>query len=271
MNNNSKLAIAAFAAIAAVSLHAQTVTNALDKAGNYSGWPQTANNGYGFGNWTYNNTTPNGGFSGQFEGASGGINSGNGNAFGFYANSGANAQAQAIAPFSGGALMANQDFSVQMQNSSVTDNGGQVGFSLQNSSGNNIFQFYFNGGASDYYIKVWTSLASGVQIDTGVGYSSGPLTLSYAQGSTGNWTFDIYTGNTLAATLDSVGTGDLVWQDGISQANLYSLNGGSSRTMGDNGNLFFNNLQITTVPEPSTLAICGLSGLAAFFMTRRRR
>src|SRR5215469_8312015 len=74
---------------------------AQDSAQNYSGnWPSPGpNNGFGFGAWSFNNTTPNGGFSGQFLGSSGGIDTG-GNSFGFYANGGASAQSSALRPFS---------------------------------------------------------------------------------------------------------------------------------------------------------------------------
>lgn len=277
MKPTSKYALSAFAAMLSVSAQSQTVI-ASDNAGNYSAWPQSANNGTGFGSWSFNNTTPNGGFSGQFLGTSytangGGINSGTGNAFGFYANQGASAEAQAIAPFSAGALTANQTFSVQMQDHSITDNGGQEGFSLRDSSGNNIFQFYFNGGASDYYVNIWTSIATGVQIDTGVGYSSGPLTLSFTQESGDAWSFSITEGSTAAGTLSSTSTGDSLWNNTISQVDLYSLNGGSARTAGDNDNLYFNNLQITAaaVPEPTVMALYGVSGLVALFAFRRRQ
>ena len=276
MKSTPKYALPACAVLLSVSAHSQTVI-ASDNAGNYSAWPQAANSGTGFGNWSFNNTTPNGGFSGQFLGTSytangGGINSGSGNAFGFYANQGASAEAQAIAPFSAGALAAYQTFSVQMQDHSITDNGGQEGFSLRDNAGNNIFQFYFNGGASDYYVNIWTSIASGVQLDTGVGYSSGPLTLSFTQEAGDGWSFSITEGSTPAATLSSTSTGDLLWNNTISQADLFSLNGGSARTAGDNDNLYFNSLQITAaaVPEPSSIALIAVTGLAALFALRRR-
>jgi hypothetical protein len=262
----------ALAGAATLPAQAQT-TVASDNAGNYSSWPQTANNGTGFGNWSFNNTTPNGGFSGEFLGSSytghgGGLNSGSGNAFGFYANSGTYANASATAPFSAGALTANETFSVQFQNDNIGDVGGQEGFNLQNSSGNNLFQLYFIGGLSDYYIKVWTSLSTGVQVDTGVGYTSGPLTLQYQQGAAGAWTFSLLEGATTEATLSSVSTGDTIWQNGISQVDLYNQNGGDLSNQNDNN--YFNNLQVTVTPEPTTLALSAVSGLVLLALRRRK-
>ena len=268
----SKLLITAVIGFAsAITSYGQTVV-ASDNAGNYSSWPQIVNNGTGFSSWSYNNTIPNGGASGQFEGASGNINSGNGNAFGFYANSAANAQANAILNFTQGSLVNLQDFSIQMQNNNVTDNGGQVGFDLQNSSGNNIMQFYFNGGQNDYYLNVFTGISTSVQVDTGVSFSAGSsgLTLSYDQLSGDNWIFNITTGSG-TTTLSSASTSDQIWQNSISKVDMFSLNGGSSRTLGDNANLYFNTLTITDVPEPGTIALMGISGLAMVYMVRRRR
>jgi MYXO-CTERM domain-containing protein len=265
------IAAAFLAALIPTTVFAQ-VTVASDSANNYSTWPQAANNGFGFGNWTFSNSVPNGGFSGEFLGSSftangGGINSANGNAFGFYANSGTFAAAHAIAPFSGGSLGAGQNFSVQMQNHFIGDTGGQEGFSLQNSSGNNIFQFYFNGGASDYYINVWTAIGTGIQIDTGVGYAANPLTLEYSQGTGNSWSFAILEGSTTMATLSSASTGDSIWQPGVSQVDLYNLNGGNLANQNDN--LYFNNITIATVPEPSMMVL-GAAGLATLFLLRRR-
>lgn len=271
MKPKIQILVAVMTALVSIPASAQVV--ASDSANNYSSWPQTANNGFGLGNWTYNNTTPNGGYSGEFLGTSytangGGINSANGNAFGFYANSGTYAEAQAIAPFAAGSLTANQTFSVQMQNHFIGDSGGQEGFNLQNSSGNDIFQFVFNGGSSDYYLYVWTGIGTSVQIDTTVGYTSGPLTLDYSQGLGDTWSFSIYEGNTLENTLTSASTGDLIWQNGISQVDLFSLNGGDLGNQNDN--VYFNNLTVTTVPEPSSVLL-GLSGLAVLVAVRRRK
>ena len=260
--------VAAAAALMPVTSSAQNV--AADSAQNYTSgtWPSPApNNGFGFGNWSFNNTTPNGGFSGQFFGSSGGIDSANGNSFGFYANGGASAQSTALRPFLQ-TLTASQSFSISMQNGNVTDNGGQVGFNLQDNSGNNIFTYAFLGGAADYQLKIWSSPSSSVQVDTGVGFTSGAMTLALTEGSGDNWSFAITTGSG-TTTLSSTGTGDMLDANDISQVQMFSLNGGASRTLGDNANLFFNNL--TVVPEPGTLALLGSSLLGGLFFWRRQR
>jgi hypothetical protein len=242
---------------------------ASDNAGNYSSWSSGSTGGTGFSSWSFNDVTPNGGYSGQFLGSSGagGIDSGSGNSFGMYANSAASPEAQASRTFTGGSLTANQTFSIQMLNGDVTDDGGQVGFSLQDSSADNLFQFYFAGGGSDYQVNV-----GGSQISTGVGYTTSPLTLNFTQGIGDAWSFSVYEGSTLEASLSS-SAGDLLADNDISQLNLYTLNGGSTRTLGDNGNVYYNNMEIEAqaVPEPASAALFVLGGFATLFAIRRRR
>ena len=250
---------------------AQT-TIASDNAATYttSTWTTGSTGGTGFGAWSLNNNG-NGGSAGQFvfssADANGSIDSANGNAFGMFANGAASAEAQALRTFSEGSLTANQTFSIQMLNGDVTDDGGQVGFSLQGSSADNLFQFYFAGGSSDYQLNV-----GGSAIDTGVGFTTGPLTLDFNQGAGDAWSFSISEGSTLEAEFSSASTGLSLADNDISQLDLVNLNGGSSRTMGDNGNVYFNNMAITTqaVPEPANAALFAIGGLAMFWATRRR-
>ena len=113
----------------------------------------------------------------------------------------------------------------------------------------------------------------GSQVDTGVGFTSGPLTLDFTQGASDAWSFSIFEGSTLAASLSSTITGDLLSDDDISQLDLYTLNGGGSHTLGDNANVYFNNPEIEAqvVPEPASVSLFALGGIATFFAMRRRR
>jgi hypothetical protein len=257
----------ALSMLASASAGLSQTINASDNAGNYTSWTSGSTGGTGFGAWAFTDANGGTGFAGQFlsTGSSTGIDTG-GNAFGMFANGAASAEAQSLRPFSAGSLTANQTFSIQMQNGNVTDNGGQVGFNLQDSSANNLFQFYFAGGGADYNINV-----GGNQISTGVGFTSGPLTLSFSQGVGNAWSFSVFEGATLEAALSSISTGDSLSANDISQVNLYTLNGGAARTLGDNDNLYFNNLQIETqaTPEPSAVLL-GMSGLATLYLIRRR-
>ena len=273
---NSKISSVYFSFMAFLSFSVQAqITNAYDNAGNYSSgqWGSTsssatfANRGFGFGTWTITDSAGgNSGENGSFLGGSAqisqaqNINSGNGDAWGLYANS--SQTAAAIAPFSEGNLSVFQTFSVQMQNNDI-QTGGTVGFGLQNSSGQNVFEFYFVGGGSFYDINVWQNASTGNQIASTVGYTSGPMTLDFTLEPGDGWLFSIYEGNTLKQTLTSVADGDL-WSS-VSQARLFDFNSGS----GSQNNVYFNNLEI--VPEPSALAVFGLSGLMMSFVVRRRR
>jgi hypothetical protein len=267
MNMKLKLAAALFAATLALSVKAQPVTNAIDNAGNYGSWgnyqssSSQANSGTGLGNWTFANTAGgNQGENGSFVGGSGNINSGNGNAWGLYANSGQTANAST--PFTAGALTAGQTLSLQMQNTSI-NSGGTVGFSLWNNFGQNVFEFYIIGfGSGNYNINVWQNAMTGNQIETGVNYTTGPLTLDFSMLAGNAWSFSIYEGNTLEQTLTSSVDGDL-WST-ISQARLFDYNSGGGN------NVYFNNLEIVTAPEPTTGLLLA-SGLGVFYLIRRRR
>ena len=267
------LVVLTFSALASLSLHAQ---NASDNAGNYSSWgmgsPNSgtqASQGTGFGPWTFINSTPDGGYSGEYLSGSGSyndggnaINSGNGSAFGMYANGANAAESQAIAPFSEGSILTYQTFSIQFMTDNIGDQGGQEGVDLQNSSSVNLFQIYFNGGSSDWYINV-----GGQQVDTGLGYTKEPLTFSYTQLPGDSWSFTISAQGGSSDTLTSASTGDFLSANNISQADVFNLNGNDSGNQNDNS--YFNNIQV--VPEPSSLAVFAVSGLGTLLAFRCRK
>ena len=130
-----------------------------DNAGNAtynSGWSNGSNGGNNFGPWmlsTQNNNASTGGHfiassTGNGDGDSnsdGDIDTG-GRAFGMYANSGdvSNAVRNFVQLLTPGTV-----FSLQMDNGWI-ESGGTVGFGLQNASGENLLEFYFRAGESDY-------------------------------------------------------------------------------------------------------------------------
>jgi len=149
-------------------------------------------------------------------------------------------QVTAIRPFTG-ALTTGQDFSFtqQLHYASNPSNGGpsNLGFSLDDSSGNALFDFHIQGGGSGYILSDATQ--SLFQTTTPYNYNS-PDTFSFTLNSaaTGAYTFTVsgasisggpqtYTGTISEAT------------GGVSEAAIYNNNGGGGSDM------HFDNLSIT--------------------------
>ncbi|MBL7805706.1 MAG: choice-of-anchor D domain-containing protein [Saprospiraceae bacterium] len=104
------------------------------------GWQSGDNGGNGFNSWTLSTTGSAGSFIGNSDIATGGAS------WGMWANSGG--QSNAVRPF----VLdwpAGTVFNLKMDNGSI-NSGGSVGFGLQNASGENLLEFYFNGGATFY-------------------------------------------------------------------------------------------------------------------------
>ena len=123
-------------------LMAQGSDDASDVAYN-SGWNNGTNGGTGFSSWTLTN----GGNSGFFVGSSD-INV-SGESWGTYANNGD--VASAVRDFST-AMESSDGFEVYIDNGSI-QNGGTIGFGLQNSNGDNLMEFFFRGGESNYEVN----------------------------------------------------------------------------------------------------------------------
>ena len=111
--------------------------------GNFNG----LNGGTGFGNFSVSPSS-NGGTSGAFIGSSNGNGDGSGGTgigsfcWALYANSGNTAAA--VRPFSN-PLNPGATLSFGFDNGFI-DNGGTVGFGIQNSSGENLVEYYYIGG-----------------------------------------------------------------------------------------------------------------------------
>jgi hypothetical protein len=123
-----------------------------DNAAYDPSWDSGDNGGNGFGPWSLSAGANAGFFVGDSrtngDGNSNGdndINTG-GKAWGMYANSGgqSNAFRTFSADFTPGTV-----FTIKMDNGWI-ESGGAVGLGLRNSSGNDLFEFYFRNGEADY-------------------------------------------------------------------------------------------------------------------------
>jgi len=239
-----KIGLLGFCLCLAVSMARGSLV-ATDNAGNYTSWNNGANEGSGFGPWSLSGSANSGFFLGNSAnnaGGSGNINT-SGQAWGLFANSGATASA--IRPFTGGALAEGQQFLIQMDNGFI-QNGGTVGFGLQNSSGVNRFEFYFVGGSSGYTINIGGSTTA-----TGIGFTGNGLSLVFSQDAANGYSFDV----TPAGGSTTHFSGTLAASD-ISQLRLFNANAGS----GGANDAFFNSIQV--VPEPVNVALGIFGGMA---------
>ena len=198
-------------------------TNASDNGGNYGGsWTNNSNGGSGFGAWTLSTTAGSPANGGHFIGSS---------RWGIYANSGHTSQG--IRTFTN-AMEVGQTFSFRMEHNWIQSGGG-VGVALQNSTGTNLFQFWFIGGETYYRITGGT---------TDIAWTSAGFDISVTLTAT----------NTFYAEVTQIGgstktySGNLGGNGGskaISRMRAWNNNAGS----GSEYNFFVNNLALVSPPE----------------------
>lgn len=259
-------AAATFCAASNPALGAAVAFDSAAHATYNDGWQTGDNGGSGWGGgWTLGGVN---GFSGNFIGSSANNGNGDGNSDGdINAASRAWGQfshtsntASAVRPFSGG-LTVGQTFGIAFDNGFIKDNNpvGTVGFGLQNSSGNNVFEFFFRGGNPNF------TVSSGSYSGTTPGFSDEGLTFAITLTGAGSFSLQI---GTLSPANSFSGTGTLLNPAGgqvIDRVRLFSFNAapGINQPAFDS---FANNISI--VPEP---AVALLGSLGILGLLRRRK
>jgi hypothetical protein len=292
MKAHPRLALACAAAIAlALAFSAGTVSAsnaASDTAANYSagGWGLTPPNlGSGFGPWTVMTINAfNPPYVGTYLSTGSAVNSA-GFAWGTYANgTGDNGNVHLFRPFTpaGGGYsdpstlgtLYRQTFSVSLSSVGIGNGSGgppNSAFGFQLATGQNFntastaLYLVYRGTSALDNMYIWDN-NTGVETPVPVTFAelNAGLTVSVAVGNNPDGlnpytlTVSPFTGGSPYAIVNGAENGPLQAVD------LFDFN-----TTGDG---FFNNLNITpeAVPEPSSLALFGLSGLAMLLRLRRR-
>jgi len=207
-----------------VAVTSSISVHATDSANNYSTWTNNSNGGSGFGNWTLQTTSGNSSQNGHF--LSGG---GPTRKWGMYANS--SQEANAIRPFNS-SLSVGQTFRARFQNGFV-DSGGSVGVSLQNSSGQPLWEFYFIGGQTQYRLN--GSLC-------GIPFTTQGIDVEVTLTAATNYAARITVGGSVFNF-----TGNLISQGNQTVSRFREWN----HTAGDQNNLLVHNLSIVTKTQSS--------------------
>ncbi|MBL7794813.1 MAG: T9SS type A sorting domain-containing protein [Saprospiraceae bacterium] len=158
-------------------------------AGVYNdGWTSGDNSGSGFAPWQLSTSGPNAGHfvytstqNGDGDSNSDGDIDTGGEAWGLYANSGN--VSNAVRPFA--QPMASGDLLNFRIDNGWIENGGTVGFGLQNATGQNLLEFYFAGGNPNYFVND----GSGAQT-TAIGFTDEGLAVSFIL--INNTTYELY-------------------------------------------------------------------------------
>jgi len=220
---------------------------AFDQASNYVDWVgnPSLNEGFGFSPWTFNQGNGDGGFAGRYLGATAiGDPS-----FGLFSGNAAGAFSSAFRRFDS-PLGIGDTFSVDIGHTSTVN--GEVGLNLIN-NGTIVFTLKFVNLAPSWTIN--DGGATDFGIDQGYAPNT-PLSFSftYNGGSSYSYSFGSASGINFTATSDI---------SAIDEVGFFSVNQGPDQNFG------INNLSV--IPEPSSIIMMGLAGLAAGGMAMLKR
>jgi hypothetical protein len=243
---------------------------ASDMASNYNGggWGTTPpNNGSGFGAWNISlanaNNPP---YVGTY------LDTGSavaiaGNSWGIYANgSPGNGSITLTRPFtaglSGSTSLYNQTFSFDLASGGVGPSQGLLTALI-----GNAFSLSYNGAGSDNFLF---SVDGGTAVTVPIGYSSlnAGLAISLAVSGPVSSTSEAYT----LTFSPFAGGSPLYSNSGTFDSSSFNTASFAFTDANTTGNSYLNGLNISpeVVPEPSSFALCGISGLAMLRLIRRR-
>ncbi|MCA9947139.1 MAG: lamin tail domain-containing protein, partial [Anaerolineales bacterium] len=201
-----------------------------------NGWQSSDNGGSGMGAWTLSTSGTAGHFIANCDIA---VSS---DCWGMYARDGG--LSDAVRSFNSD-MSAGEVFTMDMDNGSV-QSGGTVGFGLLNNSGENLLEFYFVGGGSNYTVDD----AAGDK-SSGVGFTNTGLRIEITLTSSSTYYMAITNLATSSVTRFAGALKNPAGGQAIRQLRLFNANAGS----GSSYDAFFNTITLASGPTAGSLVI----------------